>query len=142
LDLIFVALSTLILLSFSLASHAASTNDPFRLSLLADWLHLLAIGAWTGGLFALTLVLRPALHALPEAARMSAAYTILRRFSNMAVGSVLVFTLTGLYAMWRQVAYPNALVSTPYGETLIIKSIMVVPLLMIGALNTLLLRPE
>ncbi len=141
-DLVYVGMAALILLSISLASHGASSNDPLKLALLADWLHLLAIGAWTGGLFALTLVLRPALNALPETTRWPIAYQLLRRFSNLAVASVALFALSGLYSLWRQVGYANALVSTPYGLTLIIKHVFIVPLLLLGALNTLLLRPE
>lgn len=157
LDLLDFVLGALILLSFSLSSHAASSNDPLRLALLADWLHLLAIGAWTGGLFALTIVLWPVMKnraggrgnpgGCPQGAGTSPALTatlliILRRFSNIAVASVALFALTGLYALWRQVGTPSALVSTPYGDALIIKNLVLVPLLLIGAVNTLLLRPE
>ena len=67
---------------------------------------------------------------------------ILRRFTNVAVGAVVLFALTGLYSAWRQVGYPAALVGSTYGITLIIKNVMLIPLLFIGLINTLLLRPD
>ena len=59
LDVFYVVAAALILLTFSLASHAAASGGFFNIALIIDWLHLLAIGAWLGGLFALALVLRP-----------------------------------------------------------------------------------
>src|SRR5439155_10004804 len=53
---LYTTLSVLILLTFSLASHAASSTDPLHVAMIADWLHLVAVGAWTGGLFALAVV--------------------------------------------------------------------------------------
>lgn len=135
------ALTALILFSFSLSSHAAASSDTLQLALVADWLHLLAIGVWTGGLFALTFVVRPLLGTLPADAQQTIR-VVLHRFSNIAIASVVVFTITGLYSMWRQVASPNALVASAYGETLLVKHLFIGPLLLLGALNTLLLRRE
>ncbi len=130
------ALASLILLSVSLSSHAAASSDSSQLPTLLDWLHLLAVGAWTGGLFALTVVLR----AKATGNHAATIQTIVRRFSNVAIGSVVLFSITGLYSMWRQVASPAALTSTPYGESLIIKHLFITPMLVLGLLNTLWLR--
>ncbi|MCA1554476.1 MAG: CopD family protein, partial [Chloroflexi bacterium] len=128
------------LLSFSLSSHAAAMSDALQVGVLTDWVHLLAVGAWTGGLFALTVAVRPVLkrdHALDDVSAQ-----VLKRFSKLAMASVVVFTLTGLYSAWRQVGSQNALVNTAYGETLIIKHLFITPLLLLGLINTLALRPN
>ncbi|MEP7199200.1 MAG: CopD family protein, partial [Chloroflexota bacterium] len=164
LDVLYAAFAALILFTFSLGSHAAAANDTLKLALIADGLHLLAIGAWMGGLFVLALVLSPQadtpiaddrlptvdVHSLPAISRPLSTVTaftpvlliILRRFSNLAVVSVAAFALTGLYSAWRQVGYVNALVGTPYGITLMLKSVVIVPVLLMGLINTLALRPD
>jgi len=81
------------------------------------------------------------LKRLPDAGMMPVARIVLARFSNIAVASVVPFALPGLYSMWRQVGYVQAL-GTPYGLTLVIKNVMVAPLLLIGLINTLILRPD
>ena len=44
-----VGLGMLLMLSISLSSHAAADPDPI-LPVLSDWVHLLAVSAWVGGL--------------------------------------------------------------------------------------------
>ncbi len=153
LDVVYVMLAAFILLTFSLSSHAAASVDPLRLALIMDWLHLVAIGAWTGGLFALAVVVSAENRTMSAekqgttngkdyASRITnhVLLVILRRFSKLAIAAVAMFAFTGLYSMWRQVGYPSAF-ATAYGETLVVKTLLVIPLLMIGAINTLLLRP-
>jgi copper transport protein len=148
LDIFYVVVAALILLTFSLASHSAASGGFFNLALLIDWLHLHAIGAWMGGLFTLALVLKTVLssNGVVGAERAPAptqtVLVILRRFTNLAIAAVVLFALTGLYSAWRHVGYPAALIGSTYGVTLIIKNLMLVPLLFIGLINTLLLRPD
>ncbi|MCA1554243.1 MAG: copper resistance protein CopC, partial [Chloroflexi bacterium] len=113
LDALEFAVAGLILLSISLSSHAAAMGDVLQIGVLMDWVHLLAVGAWTGGLFALTVVVRPVLKR--DAALQDVNARVLKRFSQLAIASVVVFTVTGLYASWRQVGSSNALTGTAYG---------------------------
>ena len=55
-----LALTAALLLTFSLQTHS-SANDPLAGTFL-DWAHLLAMGAWLGGLLPLALALRRARH--------------------------------------------------------------------------------
>jgi mono/diheme cytochrome c family protein len=59
----------------------------------------------------------------------------------MAVLSVGTLTITGLYSSWVQVTTLPAL-ATPYGLTLIVKLLLLIPLLLLGALNLLRLSPR
>ena len=45
--------------------------------------------------------------------------------------------MTGLYSAWLQVGSLPALTGTPYGQTLILKLILIVPLLLLGGFNLL-----
>ena len=59
----------------------------------------------------------------------------LPRFSLLALIAWGVMGFTGLYSAWLQVGNIPALTGTPYGQTLILKLILIVPLLALGAFN-------
>ncbi|MFE4667298.1 FixH family protein [Streptomyces sp. NPDC056716] len=73
-------------------------------------LHLLAMAVWLGGLVTLVAGLRQGVgHAAVE------------RFSVVALVSVTVLVLTGLYRSWREVGSWDALFDTGYGQLLLVK---------------------
>jgi copper transport protein len=120
-----------LLLVQSLMSHASGALDTVA-ALAADWLHLVAMGLWLGGLVAFFIVLgalRKDLAALSE---------MIARFSNMARLSVAMLILTGSYSAWLHLGNFDALITTPYGQALIVKLLLFLPLLAIGAINLLL----
>ncbi|WP_405020874.1 FixH family protein [Kitasatospora sp. NBC_00070] len=80
------------------------------LSLPTAVLHLLAMAAWLGGLATLLTGLRQGVEAAS-----------VERFSKVALGSVTVLALTGVYQSWRGVGSWSALTSTDYGRLLLIK---------------------
>ncbi|MFE7651666.1 copper resistance protein CopC [Streptomyces bottropensis] len=98
----------------------ASEGAQVWLALPTTALHLLAMAAWLGGLVTLAVGLR---RGLTPAA--------VERFSLVAVGSVTVLVLTGLYQSWRGVGSWEALFDTEYGRLLLIKAGCVA--LMLGA---------
>ena len=128
--------------SLSLTSHnAANALWPIT-STIIDWLHLLANGAWIGGLLALTLTFYPALRTLPKDERMDVGVATMRRFSPLALGSVLVAAMTGVFSASLHILEPEDLVGTPYSWTLLIKVSLVVLVLIFGWANTLTLEPN
>ncbi|MFJ9522081.1 FixH family protein [Kitasatospora sp. NPDC101801] len=80
------------------------------LSLPTAVLHLLAMAAWLGGLATLLTGLRQGVEAAS-----------VERYSKVALGSVTVLALTGVYQSWRGVGSWSALTSTDYGRLLLIK---------------------
>ena len=58
--------------------------------------------------------------------------------ATLSVGAVLV---SGVFSAWAQITVPEGL-DSPYGRTLIAKLALVLPLLMIGAVNLLWVRPR
>jgi putative copper export protein len=126
--------ATLIALTTSLSGHAADWGD-VTLPVLIDWLHLLAVSTWIGGLFTLGFVLHRSFSPSGEETQTPGLAAIAARFSTMAACCVAVFLPAGLYNAWLQVTSLSPLVSTSYGWTLLAKLSLVGLVLMIAALN-------
>jgi putative copper export protein len=126
--------ATLIALTTSLSGHAADWGD-VTLPVLIDWLHLLAVSTWIGGLFTLGFVLHHSLSSPGKAEPTQSLASIAARFSTMAACCVAVFLPAGLYNAWLQVTSLSPLVSTAYGWTLLAKLSLVGLVLMIAGVN-------
>ena len=125
---------------FSLVSHAAAQPSGRSMAVAVDWLHLLSASVWIGGLLAL-LVGVVSLTNLQSMQRRVVYATLIPRFSTLAIGSVLILAITGFYASWLEVGNLSALFSTNYGQTLLAKLILIVPILALGASNLLIWGP-
>lgn len=132
--------ATLALLAISLNSHAAAQREPF-LPILADWLHLLGSAHWAGGLFAFLAALA-AMQGWSWEGRRATTARLVPRFSAVAIASVAVLALTGLYGYTLGVGSLDALTTNPFGLALTGKTLLVLPLLALGALNLLWTRPR
>lgn len=122
----------------SLFSHAQGANGAVPgVATGADWLHLLMTAIWLGGLIQLAAVL-PVLGREPRSVR--AVDRLIAQFSNVARAAVAVLVLTGLYAAWLQVGSLDALLTTLYGQLLIVKLVLIAPLLGIAAFNLIVTR--
>ncbi len=130
-----------VLLAQSLASHAAAAGAIALPAVANDFAHLLAAGAWTGGLVALAVTLAVIARSTVGQARRALFTGFARRFSVLAAASVAVLAVTGLYSAWAQVTVVPAL-RTPYGMALLGKIALLAPLLLLAALNLLWVRPR
>jgi copper transport protein len=119
------------------ASGHASVSGP--LSFVADYAHVAAAAAWTGGLAVLVLGLR-----LARDGRWELAGRAVPRFSNLAVGAVAALLVAGTINGVIQVKVPGSwsipsawrgLWDSTYGLLLLAKIALVVPLLALGAFN-------
>lgn len=138
-DWLGVGLGAGLLLTSSLSSHSAAGGV---LATAANWLHLVAMAAWVGGLASLALVVPAGLRALPAAMRGRLLVGQLARFSVLALAGVGVLGVTGLIQAWLHVGSLGALRETLYGLSLLAKLTLVIPLLLLGAANLLVLRPR
>ena len=141
LTLLAIALGAGALLTISKSSHAAALLEIGSISLLNDFIHMMAVAVWVGGLFSLALDVPTAIRVLSASERRYALSALIPRFSVVAGLSVAVLALTGIYSAWTQVTVPEAL-DTPYGRTLITKIALVGALLLIAALNLVWVRPR
>ncbi|MFF7735218.1 copper resistance protein CopC [Streptomyces sp. NPDC007984] len=107
--------------SWAMSEHA-SVGLQAGIAMPVDVLHLLAVAAWLGGLGALLI----ALYRAPADTPVDAP--AVRRFSQVAFGSVLVLIATGTYQSWRQLGSWSAFTDTRYGQLLLAKIALVVVL--------------
>ncbi len=135
-----IALGCAVLWTLALISHGAATVDIRNLAIAADFLHLVASAFWVGALFHFALGVG-LLRDLPEDDRMGSLADLVPRFSVIASLSVAVIVVTGVFSGWAQVTVTEA-INTPYGATLLVKVALVLPLLFLGALNLVWVRPR
>ncbi|MER6783590.1 copper resistance protein CopC [Streptomyces sp. NPDC000658] len=100
--------------SWAMAEHASTGLQP-GIAMPVDVLHLLAVAAWLGGLAALLV----ALYRAPADRPVEGA--AVRRFSQVAFGSVVTLVATGVYQSWRQLGSWSAFTDTRYGQLLLVK---------------------
>jgi copper resistance protein D len=140
---VFLLLSGLTLLSFASAGHASALASGAGAYAAIAWegIHLLAAGAWIGGLF-------PLLFSVQEAAGANmrvSGLPALRSFSVTGQWTVAALILGGTAALgvlmgnW-QISI-RALGASSYGETLIVKHALVTIMLAIAAINRFVLLP-
>jgi putative copper export protein len=126
------SLAALLLLPVpSLAGHALDSGRP-AYAVVVDVLHVAAASLWLGGLVSLALALR---------AGQDRAAT-LRRFSSLALVSVLVLAVTGVVRAYTELDSVSQIWETGYGRVLIVKSGLLVLLAGIGWLNRFLVLPS
>ena len=99
----------------------------------SDAAHLLAAGAWLGGLLALAFTLKQT---------STDAEAVLRRFSGIGYVAVAVLVGSGLVNSWFLVGSVSGLFNTPYGQLLLIKLLLVAGMLGFAALNRFWLVPS
>ncbi|WP_330325767.1 copper resistance CopC/CopD family protein [Streptomyces pseudovenezuelae] len=98
--------------SWAMAEHA-SVGLQTGIAMPVDVLHLLAVAGWLGGLTALLVALYRSEVPVESAA--------VRRFSQVAFGSVVALVATGVYQSWRQLGSWSAFTGTRYGQLLLVK---------------------
>ena len=69
------------LLTISMSSHAAALRDIGNVSLLNDFIHMIAVAVWVGGLFSLALDIPTAMRLLDERERRNTLSALIPRFS-------------------------------------------------------------
>ncbi|MBI3607630.1 MAG: CopD family protein [Nitrospirae bacterium] len=119
-------------LMVALAGHAADRGN-VSVDVAADWLHVMAVSAWLGGLVALRVLLPAALDSLDEKTAARLFTRALDRFSTMAGWAVGIMVATGTYSIWLHIPTWAGLSGT-YGIALIAKLALVAPMIGLGAL--------
>jgi copper transport protein len=119
------------------AGHAAQTS-PRGLTLLFDWLHMISGSVWLGGLIGLLVYW----WSLPAGRRVSALSVVVPRFSNVALGSVVVLGATGIGEAVDHMPAVNALWETGYGVAILVKAGLLGTAILIASGNLLRSTPR
>jgi putative copper resistance protein D len=108
---------------------------------VSDAAHLLAAGAWLGGLIPLALILSTDRgdRKVSPAADLN---EVLVRFSGMGYFAVATLLGTGLVNSWYLVGNVTALLTTQYGQLLLVKLALFAGMLSLAAINRFWLVPS
>jgi copper transport protein len=117
-----------ILLTNSLTSHGAALPSA-ALGVLLDWVHVLAAAVWVGGLASLA-VIGPALTGQSGVLR-----SIVRRFTRLAIVAVLALVISGTLQAAIEIGSWDALVTTTYGQGVLVKVALLVAMLALALIN-------
>ena len=129
-----------LMLSVSLTSHAATEAQPL-LPVMDDWVHILGMTVWLGGLAYLLTGLR-AIAQLEALLRTRLTSLSMGRFSSMALASVGAIGVTGLFSASLRVGTLQALLTSIYGHALLFKQIFVAGLLALAGVNLVFISPR
>jgi copper resistance protein D len=119
----------LVLALTAAAGHGGA--DGSTLHLTGDAIHLLAVGAWLGGLVPFAAAMRR-----PDGG------AIAWRFSTLGVISVCIILATGAINAWFMVGNIGALLGTPYGQLLLVKIVFFCVMVSVAAFNRFRLAPR
>ena len=134
------AVNLALLFTVTLTSHAATEPRPL-LPMLGDWLHLVGMAFWLGGLVYFFTAVRH-LQQLEGGLRTQLTSFLAGRFSVNAILFVGLIGLTGFYSAYLRVGSWNGLLTSLYGHTLLVKQAFVAGLLVIAATNLLVISPQ
>jgi putative copper resistance protein D len=111
---------------------------------IVTWIHLIAAAIWVGGSLFIGIVFSPLLKTMTNSVeeRMQIMIRVGRRFNKVAVPSLIILMITGLYTSHALIGKPELLVSTSYGTFLIIKIFLVIALIVIYAIHVRVIRKD
>jgi putative copper resistance protein D len=137
-----VVLAIAVLIGPAWTGHAGATPGVTgEFPLAADALHLLAAGAWLGGLPPLAMLLAAAWRGKePHWTTMTAV--AVHRFSLMGVIGVSTLLASGIVNSWYEVGTLNNLFATPYGQLVLIKIGLFAAMVGLACLNRFYLTPR
>jgi copper transport protein len=113
----------------------AGTQEPVAVLLSANVLHVLAAGAWIGGIATLVVALPAATRRLPESDRTRLLAAVLGRFSTVALAAVAVLLAGGVLQSLVELGAVDDLWDTAFGRAILVKAAAVTALLALGWLN-------
>ncbi|MGI0101673.1 MAG: CopD family protein [Nitrosotalea sp.] len=109
---------------------------------LIMWAHLVAASIWVGGSIFIGIVLAPLLKTMSDTmeGRLSIMIRVGRKFNKIAIPSLIVLIVTGVYNSSNLLNKPLLILSTTYGQILVVKVILVIILLITFAIHVRLIR--
>ena len=127
-----LAFALIVLFTYSLESHAAASGPP--LAVLVDWLHLTAATVWAGGLACLALFVALRMRSATGKATYSTAQAV-AAFSTVATVCVGVIVVSGPLRAASGLSNWEDLFDTVYGNAILAKVGLLVPILAFAAAN-------
>ncbi|SNT02349.1 copper transport protein [Bacillus sp. OK838] len=117
----------------ALTGHTAAVPNQV-LAVLMDFLHLLSMALWLGGLLAL-LVILPGLANRQADDKKTFYWSIIQRFSRWSFLFVIILIISGIYSSLQHVPTIHSLINTTYGQLLLAKIGLMLVMIVFGAFH-------
>jgi len=142
LDLFAALAGSIFIAALAWAGHGAATSGiAGDVHLGADIFHLIAAGAWLGGLIPFVLLVRLLRHS-DEPGWATIACAVVSRFSNLGIIAVGTLLVSGTINAWFLVGGPVNWTGTGYGRLLQLKIALFVGMICLAAVNRQYLMPH
>jgi len=111
---------------------------------LIMWAHLVAASIWVGGSIFIGIVLAPLLKTISDSIdeRLSIMIRVGRKFNKIAVPSLIILIVSGLYNSSGYLTKPSLFLSTNYGIVLVAKIVLVIILIITFIIHVRLIRTK
>ncbi|AMM91538.1 copper resistance protein CopC [Peribacillus simplex] len=119
----------------ALTGHTAAVPNQV-LAVLMDFLHLLSMALWLGGLLTL-LVILPGLANRQADDKKTFYWSIIQRFSRWSFLFVIILIISGIYSSLQHVPTIYSLINTTYGQLLLAKIGLMLVMIVLGAFHYL-----
>jgi copper transport protein len=131
------ALATLpaVLLTSALTSHGAAVPLGAAAGIAIDWLHILGATAWVGGLIGLAVLAPTMWRVAASGSDDPLARRVVVSFGQFALAASLAVALSGALQSTLELGSWAALVSTAYGQLVLVKVGLLVVMLLLAVSN-------
>jgi methionine-rich copper-binding protein CopC/putative copper export protein len=137
-----LTLAGLILLTFALAEDITQLAQAHISAVIFDWLFLAAQGIWFGGAAYLGFVLFPLLPIIEPDHHARSLVTLLDRYTPLALGTISVLLVSGLFLAETSLSNVQQLISDPFGRALLVKIAIIALMLLLSGYALFFLRPQ
>ncbi len=111
---------------------------------ILTWIHLIAAAIWVGGSIFIGIVFSPILKTISTSTeeRIQIMIKVGKRFNKIAVPSLIILMITGLYNSHLLLGKPELLMTTSYGVFLTVKIVLVIALIITYSVHVRVIRKE
>ncbi len=143
LPLLNLLLGLVLFISITMTSFAASiSSDIAPITIVLDWLNLLAVALWIGGLLYLSAIYLPTLRKLSLADEGRSLATVLPYFTPLAIAGVILAFVTVIFSATLKQISLHQLINSAYGRALIVEFVLLVALLVCSIIQLFLYSPR
>lgn len=111
---------------------------------IITWIHLVSSAIWVGGSLFIAVVFAPVLKTMSYTIeeRIQIMIKVGRKFNKIALPSLIILAVTGIYNSQHFLTNPELLFSTTYGMILTVKIILVIALFISFAVHIRIVRKD
>jgi uncharacterized membrane protein len=111
---------------------------------ILTWIHLISAAIWVGGSLFIGVVFSPLLKTMSSSIeeRLGIMIKVGKRFNKIAIPSLAILIITGLYNSQALLSKPDLLFATSYGVFLTVKIILVIALIITYTVHVRIIRKD